>query len=213
MTATGRPCARPWPITTPSAAPAMSSRAGLAMRPISTNEPGSRNASTPSRAVSRPWAWRFAAASGRAASSAAARAARTASSGEGGASAPASPLRLDDILAVTRSRLRRVAAAVADHLLTVLDDLIGQAPGQLLEMVELELEGADTLRQRPQLDHEVLDLRLRHVRVHFVPALPARLGIEAQDLPAPPADEALDVRGEAGRRRDRDLVDRFQQDR
>src|SRR5687768_13459884 len=59
-----------------------------------------------------------------------------------------------------RLRLRRVPAAVADHGLAVLHDLVGEAAGQLLQVIELELEGAHALRERAQLNHEILDLRL-----------------------------------------------------
>src|SRR5262245_58499951 len=93
------------------------------------------------------------------------------------------------------------------------DDLIRQATRQLLEVIELPGEGANAHRQRAQIDDEVVKLRLRQIGIDLVPALPALLRGEAEDLAAPTADEAMDARREIVGYGDLHRTDRLQKDR
>ena len=63
--------------------------------------------------------------------------------------------------------------------------LLGELASQLDQVVELGLETACAGGRRPQLDDEVLNLKLGNVRLDDVPAIPAGTAVEAQDLAAP----------------------------
>src|SRR5512146_1284710 len=56
--------------------------------------------------------------------------------------------------------------------------------GQLGEMVELGVEGADARGGRPELDDQHLDLGLGDIGLHHVPTRPAGARVESEDLPA-----------------------------
>src|SRR4030095_13712839 len=76
------------------------------------------------------------------------------------------------------------------------DDLVGQTPGELLQVIEPPRERAHTHRERAQIDDEIVKLGLWQVSIDLVPALPTLLGAEAQNLAAAAADEAMHARGE-----------------
>ena len=80
-------------------------------------------------------------------------------------------------------------------------------------MIEVPFEAADPEGQRAQLDDQVPELGLGHLALDLVPAVPAGLGFEAEDLAAPAADQAVDLGGEIRRHVDGHLVDRLEQDR
>ena len=102
------------------------------------------------------------------------------------------------------SRLTGHAALIApllrsDGRLPDLDRAVGQPPGQFRQMVEAGGEEAQSQRQRPKLDDQVVDLRLRHQRLDLIPAIPARPSVEAQDLASPSGDKTLHRGRERGR--------------
>src|SRR5215216_629022 len=72
-----------------------------------------------------------------------------------------------------------VSASSGRPLLALLDDALGGASDQLLQMIELGVERADALGDRADLDDHVGDLGLRHQRRHLVPAIPARARVVA----------------------------------
>src|SRR3546814_9427580 len=69
-------------------------------------------------------------------------------------------------------------------LLAMLDHLVGQASGQFREVIEAPLEARHALALRAQFQDQVVDLGFREVGGHLVPARPAVLGVEAENLAA-----------------------------
>src|SRR4029079_16211361 len=71
------------------------------------------------------------------------------------------------------------------------DDLVCRAASQLRHMVGFEDKRCEARRGRADLDDQVTDLRLRHLRAHRIPAVPAVACIEAQDLATPAGRELV----------------------
>ena len=80
----------------------------------------------------------------------------------------------------------RSARRVPRVLILVCDSFgVGGAPDEFGHVIELERKAADAGGRRAHLDNQVADLGFRHLHAHHVPAVPARAGVEAEDLPAP----------------------------
>src|SRR5262245_62160903 len=73
----------------------------------------------------------------------------------------------------------------------LLDDLVGDAPGDFLQVIEFPGEGPDSHGQGAQLDDEIVEFGLRQKSIHLIPTLPAFLRREAEDLPAAAADQPV----------------------
>src|SRR5450631_1342715 len=91
------------------------------------------------------------------------------------------------------------------------DDLIGGAAGDLGHAVELPGKAAGAGRRRPQLHDQLADLGFRHHGADAVPSRPAFTGVETENLPSPPRQDRVDLRGGIGRTDDLHHVDRLQQ--
>src|SRR5260370_6793814 len=74
------------------------------------------------------------------------------------------------------------------------DDLIGGAAGDFGHAVELPCETAGTGGRRPQLHDQLADLGFRHHGADAIPSGPALAGVKAEDLPAPPREDGVDLR-------------------
>src|SRR6187402_2251424 len=73
------------------------------------------------------------------------------------------------------------------------DYLIGGAAGELRHVVELGGKSTYPGSRRADLDDQVADLGLRHHGLDGVPAGPTVACIEAENLPAPPRQDRVDL--------------------
>src|SRR4029078_183386 len=60
------------------------------------------------------------------------------------------------------------------------DDLVRRAASKLRHIIEVEDKCPDAGRGRTHFDNQVADLRLRHLRAHRVPTVPAFAGDKAE---------------------------------
>ena len=117
-----------------------------------------------------------------------------------------------------RTLLTRVWRLMAVDLLgrdrrSLVDHLICKPAGQFCHMIERKAKRTGTLGQRSKLDDQVAQFRLRQHAFHRVPAAPAMLGVEAENLPAVAGDQIVDLAGVLRRHVDRNLGNRLQQHR
>src|SRR5215475_5388767 len=116
---------------------------------------------------------------------------------------------------LARQRLARARPQLSNRSFILLcgaprrDDLIGRATGQLRHVIKLESERADPRRAGADLDNQIPDFGLRHLRPYRVPSGPAFTGVESQNLPSASRKDGVHFRSRFARADDLDLVDGF----